>query len=121
VLAASDPANIWSLPFAPDAGGAPDSFARPRGARSLLVTRSGRVVATSDARARGVSVRPDLDDDAVTAAVRALLQHITQRRARDLLVESINGQPAATSPLANAFIAAGLRLTTGGLRYYASL
>jgi hypothetical protein len=45
---------------------------------------------------------------------------VSARRARDLTVETINGEAAATSPLAQAFIAAGLRLTTAGLRHYAA-
>ena len=79
VIAASDPANIWTFPVAAEPGASPDAFARLRGARALLVTRAGRVLATADARDR-----------------------------------------AATSTLAPAFIAAGLRLTTAGLRFYAS-
>ena len=117
VIAASDPANVWSLPMTAESG---DAFARPRGARSLLVTRGGRVVATSDARARSVAIRPDTDAEAITTVVRALIKHVAVRRARDITVETINGEPAATSPLSPAFTAAGLRLTTAGLRYYAS-
>ncbi len=120
VLAASDPANVWSLPVAGEPGDGPVTFARPRGARSLLVTRSGRVIVTSDARMRAVWLRPDLDDALVTAAVRALLAYVTRRRARDLLIETIDGASAATSPHAPAFLAAGLRRTTAGLRYYSS-
>jgi hypothetical protein len=90
-------------------------------AGAQLVTRAGRVLLTADARARAVSVRPELSEDVVTSAVTVLLNHISARRPRDLVVETINGQSAAASPLAAAFIAAGLRLTTAGLRYYASL
>jgi ATP-dependent Lhr-like helicase len=117
VIAASDPANVWNLQVAVDAG---DSFARPRGSRALLVTRAGKVLLTSDARARAVAVRPDLDATLVTAAVRALIARVESRRARDIVVESINHQPAATSPLAQAFVDAGLRLTPAGLRRYKS-
>lgn len=120
VITASDPANAWSLPVANEPGGAPDAFARPRGARALLVTRGGRVIVTSDARGRAVAVRPDLTPEQVTASVAALLSHVGDRRPKDLVVETINGEPAATSPHAQAFVDAGLRLTTAGLRYYAS-
>jgi ATP-dependent Lhr-like helicase len=115
VIAASDPANVWSIP----ASG--DSFARPRDARSLLVLRGGRVVLTSDARARSVAVRPGLDRPGVTAAVQALVRHVVGRRARDVVVERIDGQGATTSAHAPAFIDAGLRLTTAGLRFYTLL
>ena len=67
-----------------------------------------------------VSVRPGLDAATVTPAVRALVERIASRRARDLVVESIDHQPAATSPHAQAFVDAGLRLTPAGLRRYAS-
>jgi ATP-dependent Lhr-like helicase len=119
VIAASDPANVWSLPVTGAEDG-PDTFARPRGSRSLLVTRGGRVVVTSDPRGRSVAVRPDLDADVVTGAVRALVEFLAAYRARDITVETINGDGAATSPLAPAFVAAGLRLSTSGLRHYAS-
>lgn len=120
VIAASDPANVWSIPFAGAPGAEPDSFARPRGARALLVTRGGRAVITADSRARWVHVRPGTDAETVTNGVRALLAHIAARRSKDLTVESINFAPAATSPLSELFVRAGLRLTTSGLRYYAS-
>jgi ATP-dependent Lhr-like helicase len=114
VMAASDPANVWWLPSSGD------SFARPRGSRQLLVTRRGQVLVTADHRARNVMVREGLDAETVTAAVAALIRHVSSRRARDLVVEQINGSSAATSPYTPAFQRAGLRLTTAGLRYYAS-
>jgi len=118
VIAASDPANVWSLPAAADGS---RRIARPRGARALLVMVAGNVVLSSDAYARAISVHPDLTSTQVTDAVRALIRHITGRRARDLTVETIDGARAATSPHTAAFTAAGLRLTTAGLRYYTSL
>jgi ATP-dependent Lhr-like helicase len=120
VIAASDPANVWSLPVVAEPGGVRDTFARPRGARALLVLRGGRVIMTSDAHARAVAVRPDLSAETMTAAVRALVKRVAARRSRDIVVETIDGANASTSPHASAFIAAGLRLTTAGLRYYAS-
>ena len=119
VMTSSDPANVWMIPAA---GGAavPDVFARTRGARAILVTHRGRVIMTADARARAFAVRPGLDEERTTAAVREVLSHVTARRSRDLVVETIDGESAATSRLSKAFLAAGLRLTTSGLRYYAS-
>jgi ATP-dependent Lhr-like helicase len=120
IIAASDPANMWNLPMSTDPGAAPDAFARPRGARALLVMQLGRVILTTDAQGQNVAVRPDLSAELVTIAVKALIQHIATRRGRDIVVETINGQSAATSAQSPAFVAAGLRLTTAGLRYYAS-
>jgi ATP-dependent Lhr-like helicase len=119
VIAASDPANVWSLPVVAEPG-TRDTFARPRGARALLLLRGGRVILTADAHLRAVAVRPDVSDELITAAVRTLLKRMATRRSRDIVVETIDGGNAATSPHAPAFIAAGLRLTTSGLRYYAS-
>ena len=65
-------------------------------------------------------MRHDLDADLITNAVRALVEHVSTRRSRDITVETINGDNAATSPLSPTFQAAGLRLTTAGLRHYAS-
>ena len=113
VLTVADPANVWTLPAA-------DAFARPRNGRTLLVTQGGRVVMTSDPWGRAVAVRADLSAEDVTAGVATLLLHIRARRPRDLTVETINGERAATSTHAEAFRAAGLRLTSRGLRYYAS-
>ncbi len=121
VIAASDPANVWNVPLSVDEDTGADTFARPRGARALLVTRAGRVLVTSDGAARSVAVRPALDAESVTAAVTMLVRHVTARRRRDLIIESIDGQSAPTSPHADAFVRAGLRLTTSGLRYYASV
>ena len=36
-------------------------------------------------------------------------------------IETIDGESASASARASAFVDAGLRLTTAGLRYYASL
>jgi ATP-dependent Lhr-like helicase len=118
VIAASDPANVWSLRLAGEAEA--EGFLRPRGRRSLLVTQAGRPLLTSDARGRVVNVRQGLDPSVITGAARTLLRHVGARRDRDVVLETINGEKAATSPFAPAFMEAGLRLTTAGLRYYAS-
>ena len=114
VVASGDPANVWWLP------GSGDPFARPRGPRQLLVTVRGRVILTADHRMRSVFVRDGVDPALVTSAVAALVKHVGARRSRDIIVEQIDGAPAATSPRAEAFQRAGLRLTTAGLRHYAS-
>jgi hypothetical protein len=119
VMTRSDPANVWTLPL-DGSGAGTDAFARARGARTILVTLRGRVILTADARARTFTVRPDLDAGLATAAVREIVRHVSARRPRDFVVETIDGENAATSRLAGAFLEAGLRRTTAGLRYYAS-
>jgi ATP-dependent Lhr-like helicase len=122
VLATSDPANLWTLPLPlEDASGSLAHLrraARRRGA--LVVLRAGEPLLVSDARARSVSVATGQDAGDITTAVAALLEHLAARRARDILVEAIQGEPAATSALVKPFLDAGLRLTPRGLRYYAS-
>jgi ATP-dependent Lhr-like helicase len=118
VMSASDPANVWSLKLLnPDPT---DAALRPRDASALLVTRSGMVVLTAERRARWVRVRPGLAADLTTAAVAALLNHVTSRRSRDITIETIDGDRATNSEHVKAFLDAGLRLVSGGLRYYAS-
>ena len=118
IVSMSDPANVWSLSgLAP---GAQDTFARPRTPRALLVMRDGVVIMTADPRGHAVNVRPTLADAEVEDAARLLVRHIAARRTKDVVVETIDGGTAASSRHANAFLAAGLRLTTAGLRYYAS-
>ncbi|HYC51987.1 MAG TPA: helicase-related protein, partial [Gemmatimonadaceae bacterium] len=113
VMTASDPANIWGIQTE-------DTFARTRTPRAILVTRRGSVLMTSDPRGRTVAVRSDLAVEDITGAVTALLGHLRSRRPRDLTIESINSERASTSAHMEAFRAAGLRLTSRGLRYYAS-
>jgi hypothetical protein len=120
VLASSDPANVWNLPRASLADEPSDAFARPRGARALIVSRNGRVIMTADHAARTVMVRDGVDPEVIASAARALVAYVAARRPRDVVVERINDEAAAVSALAPAFTAAGLRLTTAGLRYYAS-
>ena len=55
--------------------------------------------------------------------MRALAPHLVRLAGRrgDVVVETIDGAGALSSPPAGAFVAAGFRVTTSGLRYYASL
>jgi ATP-dependent Lhr-like helicase len=118
VMSASDPANVWSLRLTEMA--AEDSALRPRDASALLVTRGGVVLLSAERRARWVRVRSGVEPEVVTAAVAALLNHITSRRSRDLTIETIDGGRATSSEHVKAFLDAGLRLIPAGLRYYAS-
>jgi hypothetical protein len=89
----------------------------------MLVLRGGVVLLSSEARAKRIAIAPELPDNELTAAVRALVRalHDAEGATRDLIIETIDGRPAVTSTRAPAFGAAGFRATPGGLRYYASL
>ena len=119
VMAASDPANPYSLALD---GIDRDPLARPRGAGALLVTRGGRVVLAVEGRGRRLNVAPDVTPGTVTNAAAALAAHLTHgersiRRSRGIQVETIDGRPALSSPHAPALQAAGFRRETSGLRY----
>jgi ATP-dependent helicase Lhr and Lhr-like helicase len=120
VLAASDPANPFNLPLQP--GVSVDSLARPRGRGALLVTRAGHVLLAAEGRGRAVRVRSGLDMESVTGAARLVAEHLTRSqrrgRVRDLVIERIDGEDAAWSTYADAFIEAGFRRTTRELRWY---
>jgi len=121
VIAASDPANPYNLPPAP--GIQPDPLTRPRGRGALLVTRGGRALLAVEGRGRSVRVRPGLTPDDVTAAATALIEHLTRRRVgrrrRDLVVERLDGDMAASALYVDAFVRAGFRRTARELRFYA--
>jgi len=64
-------------------------------------------------------VRPDTDDAVATQAASALVAHLSTRTSRDIVVETIDGQPASGSRYLDAFRSAGFRRGTTGLRFYA--
>ncbi|HVX41606.1 MAG TPA: DEAD/DEAH box helicase [Gemmatimonadaceae bacterium] len=116
VMAASDPANVYNLPQPTDP--ARDPFVRPRGRGALLVTIAGVVVLIAERRGARITVRPDSDPAVVTRAARALVEHLAARSSRDIMLETIDGQPAASSAHTESFVEAGFRRGTGGLRFY---
>jgi len=115
VFAAADPANVFPLPLPGDP--ARDSFVRPRSSSALLVSIGGRVVMIAERRGSRVVVRPATDEQTVTRAAEALVNHLSARIRRDLVLETIDGQPAAGSPHAPAFAATGFRRGATGLRF----
>ena len=119
VIRASDPANAYSLRTEPPRA----IHERPRGRDALLVMRGGHVLLASEGRGKRISVAPEIPDNELSAATRALVRALQDANSatRDLIVETIDGRPAVTSPRAPAFAAAGFRATPSGLRYYASL
>jgi ATP-dependent helicase Lhr and Lhr-like helicase len=123
VLAASDPANVYTLPLAP--GAESDPLAKPRGAGALLVTRAGRIVLVAEGRGTKLRVREGASPAEVTEAVGALVGRLMARRragrARDVVVETIDGERAAGSRYADAMREAGFKGMGTGLRYYAGI
>ena len=121
-MVAGDPANPYALPLDAAPVG---SLARPRGPRGLLVMQGGEPLLSADSRLRRVSVRADAVPDAVAAAVRTLVVHATRavpgRKRRDIVVEQVDGQPAAASRWVAAFTAGGFRVSANGLRYYTAV
>jgi ATP-dependent Lhr-like helicase len=124
-MAASDPANPYSLPQSALAPArAPDPLTRPRGSGAVLVTRRGRVVLAAEGRGRRVTLAAGLSDDEVAAAAAVLLEYLgraggttTASRRRPRTLETIDGVNAAASPRAGAFRRAGFRHGGLGLDY----
>ncbi len=114
VITAADPANVFPLPLPGDP--ARDPFVRPRSSGALLVALDGRVVMIAERRGSRIVVRPETDESTVAKAAEALVFHLSARMRRDLVLETIDGQPAAASPHASAFASAGFRRGTTELR-----
>lgn len=118
VLAASDPSNPYTLELE---GVQLDALARPRGRGALLVTRDGRVGLSVEGRGRRILVAAWMTEVDVTTAATALLARLRAssaqgRRPRDVEVETIDGLNAAASRWTDAFLKAGFRRETSGLR-----
>jgi ATP-dependent Lhr-like helicase len=119
----SDPSNVYALPLAP--GVEADPLARPRGAGAMLVTVGGKIVLAAEARGSRIRVRTGAESDDVREAARELAQRLVRRsgsaRRMDVVVETIDGERAAGSRWADAFLDAGYRGMGTGLRYFAGL
>ncbi len=118
VMAASDPANVYSLPPS-RLGPVPprDPLTRPRGAGSILVMRRGSVVMSAEGRGRRLRLAPGLDDDTVLGALSALTAYLAsgERGHRARTLETIDDVPAATTPRIALFRRAGFRMSGMGL------
>ena len=83
VMAASDPANVYNLPLELVDR---DPLSRPRGSGALLVTRGGRVAIAVEGRGRRLTAAEWLSPDEISAAKKALLEHLRgERSARYLM------------------------------------
>ncbi len=118
----SDPANVYSLPVAGDV--VLDPLGRPRGAGAAITTVDGVVVMSSEGRGQRLAIRDgtthEVVRDAVTSLAALYMNAAARERRRELVVETINGDAAATSPYAAAVSAAGFRSDGRRLRLYAS-
>lgn len=98
-----------------------DPFTRPRGSGALLVCAGGRVVLSVEGRGRRIAIRPGEEPALVSAAVGALVAHLTAGsgvgRAPDIMVETINREPAGASAYAEMLRDAGFRREGLGVRY----
>ena len=121
-LAAADPANVHALPLAATPGAGPDPLARPRGAGAVVVTRSGRVVLAAERRGARLRTRAGASAEELRAALGALLARLVARagsnRGAELVVETVDGEPAARSALAGLLREHGFRSTGTAMRWH---
>ena len=83
VMAASDPANVYNLRLELVDK---DPLSRPRGSGALIVTRGGRVAMAVEGRGRRFSVADWLSAEEITAAKKALVEHLRgEKSARYLM------------------------------------
>ena len=119
----SDPSNVYSLPPAGTDANV-DPMARPRGAGAAIATFDGAIVVTAEGRGKRLQVRPGTAMGVVRQAITALAALYsatsTRERPRDVIVETIDGDSAATSPFATALVDAGFRRDGLRLRLYPS-
>jgi ATP-dependent Lhr-like helicase len=122
VMAASDPANPYTLPATGMVESRSVELARKRTRGALLATRAGEVILVAEGRGRRVRIRAGVSLLDLTDAARALASRLVDANEgrRDVTIETIDGAPAAGSPYAPPFAAAGFRTTASGLRFYAT-
>jgi ATP-dependent Lhr-like helicase len=78
VMAASDPANVYSLPLELVDR---DPLSRPRGSGALLVMRGGRVAIAVEARGRRLTIANWLTSEESTEARKLLVEHLRGERS----------------------------------------
>ncbi len=123
VLAATNPANAWGALVDWPSGACQGSPLRPqRAAGALVVLRDGALLGWLGRGKRPLQTfLPDGTDsgsartDASVALVQALAGLVDGVRRRALLVSTVDGTPAAQSPLAPIFVQAGFVATARGL------
>ena len=104
MLATADPAQLYGAGLRwPDASVRPPS----RRAGAYLVTVGGRPALSVDAGGHSLRVVGRPDD--VEPALEALARRSAAGRLRKLSVDTIDGEPAVASPLAERLVALGFR------------
>ncbi len=78
VMAASDPANVYNLPLELVER---EPLSRPRGSGAMLVTRGGRIAIAVEARGRRYTVADWLSPEEISAAKKALVEHLRGERS----------------------------------------
>jgi ATP-dependent Lhr-like helicase len=127
VLAASDPANPFTLPLMSRVRSALEN---PRGAGALLAVRGNVVVLSAESMGRRLTVCGDADAADVTAAAHTLGVYVRRRRESVLggarttgdvrarcVVEQIDGEPAGVNRWGAAVATAGFRRVTQGFEF----
>ena len=104
VIATADPAQLYGAGLRwPDADARPPS----RRAGAQLVTVGGRPVLSVHAGGKSLRVLGRPDD--VQPALEALTAAVRAGRLRRLVIDTIDGEPAVASPLAERLVALGFR------------
>src|SRR5260221_11566518 len=87
--------------------------------------RAGLVVLNVESRGARIRTRPDATHDEVVEAAAALAEWHARRsaatRRRDLVVDTIDGERAAGSRWAEAFVEAGFRSIGARLRHFGTV
>ncbi|WP_437311795.1 Lhr family helicase [Sorangium sp. So ce388] len=129
VLAATDPANPWGAAvrwpeLAARGDGAPEGAVRgpvrpQRAAGALVILHDGRLLAWMGRTERSLTTfLPEAEPergDAIRAIAAALAALVSEGRRRAVLVATIDGEPAHSSPLARALADVGF--TSGAHGY----
>ncbi|HEX5063127.1 MAG TPA: DEAD/DEAH box helicase, partial [Kofleriaceae bacterium] len=115
VLAAVDPANAWgsALPW-PELRDPDARPARRTGATAVLV--DGALALWLEPKARRIATAAGLPAETIELACAVGLPRVAaKQRRRELLIETIDGEAAGSSPLARSLVAAGARIDYRGL------
>jgi ATP-dependent Lhr-like helicase len=115
VLAATDPANAWgsALPW-PELRDPDARPARRVGATAILV--DGALALWLEPKARRIATAAALPAETIELACSVGLPRVAaKQRRRELLIETIDGEAASSSPLARSLVAAGARIDYRGL------
>ena len=115
MLAAVDPANAWgsALPW-PQLADPDAKPARRTGASVVLV--DGALALWIEPKGKRLATGAGIAAETIELALAVGAPQLAlKQRRRELLIETINGQPAGQSPWAKGLLAAGARIDYRGL------